>query len=63
MKSHKETYPEQYSHPLVGKVVTCPDGTTGTVSRVVCSVRWGELAVLEPEGGDWWQVNCLVPAS
>lgn len=43
-KSHRESYPEQYEHPLCGKRVRCPiDGTNFTVERVV-KTRFGLLA-------------------
>lgn len=44
-KSHREAYPEQYAHPMVGKrVESC--GKTGTVERVVGS-RFGQMAHLD----------------
>lgn len=49
-KTHRETYPEQYSHPLVGKEVRF--GKTGVarlVNRVVVSARWGLM------------LHCLTP--
>jgi hypothetical protein len=51
VKSHRETYPEQYAHPRVGErvVVRRQDGTVavrGVIERVVSS-RFGPLALLE----------------
>jgi len=49
MQTHRELYPEQYAHRLVGKkvkVVSVKDGSIlsqGKVERVV-STRWGMLA-------------------
>ena len=50
MGSHRDQYPEQYSHPLVGKKVhikTCSGfETEGVVLRVV-STRFGLLCHLD----------------
>lgn len=48
-KTHRESYPEQYTHPLVGKLVEAPDGTRFTVERIVGS-RFGQLAPLPGDG-------------
>lgn len=46
-KTHQELYPEQYSHPLVGKkvrvVINGDEKRTGTVARVMGS-RFGSIA-------------------
>lgn len=53
-QTHREMFPEQYSHPLVGKQVTItpPDGppVQGTVERVFAS-RFGPLCTLAEHGG------------
>ena len=42
--THKQQYPLQYSHPLVGKTVRVKDsGFTFVVERVVNSYRWGAM--------------------
>jgi hypothetical protein len=45
MPSHRESYPEQYSHPLVGKRVRVA-GIEGKVERVL-NTRFGLLAKIE----------------
>jgi hypothetical protein len=36
MKTHRETYPEQYRHPMIGRRVTHKrSGTSFTMERVV----------------------------
>lgn len=66
MKTHRETYPEQYAHPLVGKRVRVrPRGPSteaiaeGVVERVVTSPRWGQLAHLEGDAKSFWAVAAL----
>jgi len=44
--SHRELYPEQYTHELVGKRVQNSEGKCGTVERVVSS-RFGPLAKID----------------
>lgn len=62
--THRELYPEQYSHALCGKkveVISGPSGEriTGTVLRVVNS-RFGQLAILEEHGDDKaWAIGNL----
>lgn len=60
-KSHRELYPEQYRHELVGHYVTVKiDGDTmaeGIVERVVCSARFGLLAHLEDGDGTFWAIK------
>lgn len=62
--THRELYPEQYSHSLCGKKVEVAPGPageciTGTVQRVVNS-RFGELAILEEHGDEKaWAVSHL----
>lgn len=52
MKTHREMYPEQYSHPIVGKTVSISNSAiVGKVSRVVGS-RFGMLVILEEHGND-----------
>lgn len=43
MSTHKELYPSQYNHPLVGKTVRTRQGLEGVVTRVLPS-RFGQLA-------------------
>ena len=43
-EEHKILYPEQYTHPLVGKLVETPTGNRFVVRRVVGSA-WGKLAI------------------
>ncbi len=52
VKSHRETYPEQYTHPCVGQAMRHKKDHTisGTVERVF-DTRWGLLAKFE-DGGD-----------
>lgn len=59
-RSHREIYPEQYSHPLCGKSVAVADylgriqlnSPRGILVRVVHSDRFGLLAKLEgPHAG------------
>lgn len=58
--THRELYPEQYSHPMVGKRVAYVGETAekvATVERVVCS-RFGMLAQLS--GTDvYYPLNAL----
>lgn len=61
MKTHRELYPDQYEHELVGKTVQFRDPdrghvyTKGTVERVVNS-RFGKLARLKG-GVDAYKVS------
>lgn len=57
-KSHREAYPEQYEHPAVGKAVTTPDGTQGTVERVMAT-RFGPMAMLVGQPDKGWLVSSL----
>lgn len=54
-QTHRERYPEQYEHPLVGRRVRVP-GTNveGVVERVV-DTRFGKLAVIG--GTNAWPVQ------
>lgn len=46
-RTHKDCYPEQYAHPLVGKRVRVNEGEAeGVVVRVV-GTRYGPLAHLD----------------
>jgi hypothetical protein len=57
MKTHRESYPEQYNHPLCGKEVRIKtNGTVGTVERVVDS-RFGKLAILKGNSVTAWLVD------
>lgn len=62
--THRELYPEQYSHALCGKKVEVSPGTDGvfiigTVQRVVNS-RFGQLAIFEEHGDEKaWAVSQL----
>lgn len=58
-EEHRVRYPEQYTHPLVGKFVRLPDGDTGNVTRVVQS-RFGPLAIIDDNPERAWQVDTLV---
>jgi len=64
MKTHRETYPEQYEHPLCGRRVRVVTGagfqTDGVVERVV-STRFGLLAHLEGEPRVAWALNDCTP--
>ncbi len=61
MKTHRETYPEQYTHPLVGKEVRIKiSTTTGTVDRVVTSAQFGQLAHLTGSDVFWAVSDCEV---
>ena len=51
-QTHREAFPEQYEHPLVGKRVRSKSGTVGTVLRVVGS-RFGELAIIDTLPSDF----------
>jgi hypothetical protein len=52
LRSHRDCYPEQYSHPIVGKRVSLPGilvhglPARGVVERVV-PTRFGPLAILD----------------
>jgi|MDSZ01.1.fsa_nt_gb hypothetical protein len=46
--THKERYPSQYNHPLVGRKVMAHDGSEFIVFRVVDS-RFGKLAMSESQ--------------
>lgn len=53
MKSHRETYPDQYTHPLVDKPVTLKRGNGvyhGTLERVV-QTQFGPLGIIQELGG------------
>ncbi len=51
--SHREAYPEQYSHHAVGKRYARPDGTEGTIERVAAGSRFGTMAHFEGDGSTW----------
>lgn len=65
-KTHRELYPQQYEHRLVGKRVKVEGARgqvviSGTVERVMRSPRFGELAVLEGEKDRAWSASkCVV---
>ncbi len=56
--SHREAYPEHYTHPLVGKQCTRPDGTAGVVERVA-PTSWGQMAHFEGDGDLYFLVNSI----
>ena len=62
MQTHRELYPDQYTHPLVGedvKVVSKKDGSIivrGNVERVV-NTRWGQLAKIAGAGDTFYAVR------
>ena len=54
---HQRRYPEQYSHPLVGKAVELKKTgkPLGTVTRVVSS-RFGLLAILNEDSSTAYSI-------
>lgn len=48
-QTHRELYPEQYTHPACGTQRQRPDGDVGTVWRVF-GTRFGQLAMFEDDG-------------
>ena len=60
MKTHRQMYPEQYTHPLVGKLVRFrrDNGFTFTVARVVIS-RFGTLAIVQGDEKTAYSVENL----
>jgi hypothetical protein len=62
--SHRERYPEQYTHPLIGQYVVVLDKgkekARGTVERVA-PTRWGDLAHLVDGGEAWWLASACHP--
>jgi hypothetical protein len=61
---HRDCYPDQYRHPLVGKRVKVRTRTSheteGVVERVV-QTRFGPLAHLEGGGDTAWLVSDCTP--
>lgn len=61
MKSHRESFPEQYQHPMVGKPVFVThrgrEVFRGTVTRVVQS-RFGQLAHFEGTDKAYRVIDC-----
>jgi hypothetical protein len=55
VKTHRELYPQQYTHPLVGKTVRV-HGQIIVVARVVSS-RWGLIAMVEGDEGQGYHVD------
>ena len=60
-KSHRELYPGQYTHALVGKHVTVQIGVKkmaeGIVERVV-DTRFGKLAgIIGDKSGTFWSIK------
>ena len=51
--THREKYPEQYAHPLVGKWVSYKDSTWRKVERVVYSKEFGEMVHCRTGNTDW----------
>ena len=67
MKTHRELYPEQYSHALVGEFVAvhstihdAPLLALGHVERVV-NTRFGKLAILVGDGKQAWAAKDCKP--
>lgn len=62
--SHRDCYPEQYTHALVGKRVQVETGTghrtAGVVERVV-ETRFGLLAHLQGNDDQAWRVQDCTP--
>ena len=62
MRTHRETYPAQYEHPLVGQTVEVynkKDGgmlIRGSVERVV-NTRFGQLAKITGSGTTFYAVR------
>jgi hypothetical protein len=58
MNQYRKQYPEQYNHPLVGKVaeVAGPVKVRGRVHRVV-RTRFGPLAILEGDAQTAYAVS------
>lgn len=60
MKSHRETYPEQYTHRLCGRPVrVIIEGNVrreGVVRRVITSARFGPLVILEGSAEEAWAI-------
>lgn len=60
MNDHQQTYPEQYSHELVGKRVVVGNEIPFTVKRVI-NTRFGLMAVPEHDETQAWLVRqCVV---
>jgi hypothetical protein len=57
MKTHRETYPEQYSHPYVGETLIRKGTRLGRCSRVVAS-QFGLLAVIDGSNTAWLVSEC-----
>ena len=61
MKAHRDQYPEQYIHPLIGKTVQVAHTSPliiGTVSRIV-QTRFGLLAIIEDNSQEAHSIeNC-----
>jgi hypothetical protein len=54
MKTHKETYPQQYNHPFCGKKVRVrTNGKVGKVERVINS-RFGKLVIFQGKSKIAW---------
>jgi hypothetical protein len=59
IKTHREQYPEQYNHPLVGYRVRV-DTIVGIVTRVVPS-RLGPLAEIDGQSDTLYYVaSCII---
>lgn len=55
MKTHRQLYPKQYSHQMVGRFVQVRgEGRVFEVRRVITSPRFGELVMGPPptDGGE-----------
>lgn len=55
MKSHRETYPEQYTNPLCGKRVIVGTGEKAfeAVFERTVQTRFGTLAIMEGSTDGW----------
>ena len=56
--AHRQLFPEQYSHPMIGQRVRTVGGTVFTVERVVQS-RWGQLAPVPGSDGQAFRLADL----
>ncbi len=58
--THQDCYPEQYSHPMVGKEVDVVQGdkvcVSGTIQRVISS-RFGQLAQVGDNTETYWLLS------
>lgn len=54
--THRTAYPEQYSHPMVGRLVAVmwqgKEAKRGTIERVIEGSRFGTMAKLDTDADD-----------